>query len=43
MPACGEKSAGELAKLTQNPVGNLISVPIQNNSHLNTGPLKGAQ
>jgi len=36
-------SAEELAKLAQNPVGNLISVPFQNNTNLNTGPLKGTQ
>ena len=34
-------SAEELAKLAQNPVGNLISVPFQNNTNLNVGPLKG--
>ncbi len=38
-----EMSAEELAKLAQNPVGNLISVPFQNNTNLNTGPLKGNQ
>ncbi|MCB1702817.1 MAG: hypothetical protein KDI14_18535 [Halioglobus sp.] len=31
-------SAEELAKLAQNPVGNMISVPIQNNTNLNFGP-----
>ena len=29
-------SAEELAKLAQNPVGNLISVPFQNNTNLNS-------
>ena len=43
LPARAEMSAEELAKLTQNPVGNLISVPFQNNTNLNTGPLKGTQ
>jgi hypothetical protein len=38
-----EMSAEELAKLAQNPVGNLISVPFQNNSNLNYGPLKKTQ
>ena len=38
-----EMSATELAKLAQNPVGNLISVPFQNNSNLNYGPLKKTQ
>ena len=37
-PACAEMSAEELAKLAQNPVGNLISVPFQNNTNLNVGP-----
>jgi hypothetical protein len=36
-------SAEELAKLTQNPVGNLISLPFQNNTNLNFGPQKGTQ
>ena len=31
-------SAEELAKLAQNPVGNLISLPFQNNTNLNDGP-----
>ena len=38
-----EMSAEELAKLAQNPVGNLISVPFQNNTNLNFGPDKGTQ
>ena len=37
-PAHAEMSAEELAKLAQNPVGNLISVPFQNNTNLNYGP-----
>src|SRR3954452_23675395 len=41
--AFAEMSAEELAKLAQNPVGNLISVPFQNNSNLNFGPEKGTQ
>ncbi|MGB7503107.1 MAG: hypothetical protein WBM25_11990, partial [Azonexus sp.] len=36
-PAHAELSAEELAKLAQNPVGNLISVPFQNNTNLNVG------
>jgi hypothetical protein len=36
-------SAEELAKLAQNPVGNLISLPFQNNTNLNFGPEKGTQ
>ncbi len=42
-PAHAELSAEELAKLAQNPVGNLISVPFQNNTNLNVGPQKGTQ
>ncbi len=36
-------SAEELAKLTQNPVANLISVPFQNNTNFNYGPRDGTQ
>jgi hypothetical protein len=43
VPAHAEMSAEELAKLAQNPVGNLISVPFQNNTNLNYGPEKGTQ
>ena len=43
VPAHAEMSAEELAKLAQNPVGNLISVPFQNNTNLNFGPEKGTQ
>ena len=42
-PVHAEMSAEELAKLAQNPVGNLISVPFQNNTNLNFGPEKGTQ
>jgi hypothetical protein len=42
-PACADMSAEELAKLAQNPVGNLISLPFQNNTNLNFGPQKGTQ
>ena len=41
--ARAEMSAEELAKLAQNPVGNLISLPFQNNTNLNFGPLKKTQ
>ena len=40
---CAELTATELAKLAQNPVGNLISLPFQNNTNLNFGPEKGTQ
>jgi hypothetical protein len=43
IPAHAELSATELAKLAQNPVGNLISLPFQNNTNLNFGPEKGTQ
>ena len=42
-PVHAEMSAEELAKLAQNPVGNLISLPFQNNTNLNFGPEKGTQ
>jgi hypothetical protein len=41
--ARAELSAEQLAKLAQNPVGNLISVPFQDNANLNYGALKGTQ
>jgi hypothetical protein len=37
--ARAELSPEELAQIAQNPVGNLISVPFQENLNLNTGPL----
>ena len=43
LPSRAEMSAEELAKLAQNPVGNLVSVPFQNNTNFNTGPLSGTQ
>lgn len=43
LPARADLSADDLAKIAQNPVGNLISVPIQNNANLNFGPEKGTQ
>lgn len=36
--AWAEPTAEELAKKTQNPVADLISVPFQNNFNFNTGP-----
>jgi hypothetical protein len=41
--ARAEMSAEELAKLAQNPVGNLISLPFQNNTNFDVGPEKGTQ
>ena len=43
VPVCAALSEEELAKLAQNPVGNLISLPFQNNTNLNFGPEKGTQ
>jgi hypothetical protein len=42
-PSRAEMSSEELAKLAQNPVGNLISVPFQNNTNFNVGPEDGTQ
>ncbi|MGB8437065.1 MAG: transporter [Burkholderiales bacterium] len=42
-PVRAELSAEELAKLAQNPVGNLISLPFQNNTNFNFGPENGTQ
>ena len=42
-PTLAEMSATELARLAQNPVGNLISLPFQSNTNLNFGPEKGTQ
>jgi hypothetical protein len=41
--ALAEMSAEELAKLAQNPIANLISVPFQNNTNFNYGPEGGTQ
>jgi hypothetical protein len=41
--ARADLSAEDLAKIAQNPVGNLISVPFQENAYFNVGPLNGTQ
>ena len=41
--AHAELSAEDLAKIAQNPVGNLISVPFQENVYHSVGPLDGTQ
>jgi hypothetical protein len=41
--AHAELTPEDLAKIAQNPVGNLISVPFQENAYLNTGPLDKTQ
>jgi hypothetical protein len=43
IPAHAEMSTEELAKLAQNPIGNLISLPFQNNTNLNAGPQNETQ
>ncbi|MFO1361569.1 MAG: transporter [Burkholderiales bacterium] len=44
-PVLGQQkmSAEALAKLAQNPVANLISIPFQNNTNFNVGPRDGTQ
>lgn len=41
--ATEDVNATELAKKLQNPVGDLISIPFQNNINFNFGPHKGTQ
>ena len=41
-PTGGEEDATKLAKETQNPIANLISVPFQNNFNFNTGTKNAA-
>jgi hypothetical protein len=41
--ARAEVSAEELAELAQNPIGNLINLPFQNNTNFNVGPRDGTQ
>jgi len=43
IPAQAELSPEQLAKLSQNPVGNLVSVPFQNNTNFAYGPQNGTQ
>jgi hypothetical protein len=42
-PAHAEVSTEDLAKAAQNPIGNLISVPFQNNTNFGVGPEGGTQ
>lgn len=37
-PLLGQDDAGDLAKASQNPVGNMISLPLQNNTSFGIGP-----
>jgi len=41
--AHADLSAEDLAKIAQNPVGNLISVPFQEDAYFNVGPQDGTQ
>lgn len=43
MPGHAEMSAEDLAKAAQNPIGNLVSVPLQNNTNFGVGPEGGTQ
>jgi hypothetical protein len=38
-----EKGAAELAKAAQNPIADMISLPFQNNTNFDVGPLKKTQ
>jgi hypothetical protein len=42
-PAAAELSKEDLAKLAQNPVGNIVNIKFQNNTNFNVGPLSGTQ
>jgi hypothetical protein len=42
-PPHAEESAGDIAKKLQNPVADLISVPFQNNTNFDFGPMRGTQ
>ena len=41
--ATAAPSAEELARMAQNPIGNLVSVPLQNNTNFKVGPREGTQ
>lgn len=41
--ATADVSADELAKIAQNPLANLVTVPFQYNGNFNVGPLKSSQ
>jgi hypothetical protein len=43
VPADAQHSNEDLAKAAQNPLASLISVPFQNNTNFNVGPLDGTQ
>jgi hypothetical protein len=41
--AAAQQSNEDLAKAAQNPLANLVSIPFQNNTNFNVGPLNGTQ
>jgi hypothetical protein len=43
VPAHAELSAEELAKAAQNPIANMMSFPLQNNTNFNVGPYDRTQ
>lgn len=43
VPAFAQQSQEDLAKASQNPLANLVSIPFQNNTNFNVGPRDGSQ
>ncbi len=42
-PVHAAMSPEELAKIAQNPIGNMVSLPFQNDSNFDVGPRNGTQ
>jgi len=38
VPVSATEEAGDLAKASQNPIGNIVSLPLQNNTSFGIGP-----